>query len=121
MISYKFILNSLVRLNEKIDKLEQDISLLFRYIKGLNNLSFREVKEDNIVLLSSLPPKLIKTWLAISSIKKGSADDISKITKRARAVESSYLNQLVQLKLLNKNKFLNKRKGGQKIIFEIIS
>jgi len=60
-----------------------------------------------------LPYHLYRTWHAL---KRGSvtADEMSKITERARAVESKYLNMLVALGLARK------QRNGRKVVFAII-
>lgn len=47
--------------------------------------------------LLRLPKHLQTTFLALSSIGRASATMVSEVTKRARAVESLYLNGLVTL------------------------
>jgi len=47
--------------------------------------------------LLTLPDHLRKTAMTISRLSKATANEVSKETKRARAVESSYLNQLVSM------------------------
>jgi hypothetical protein len=44
-----------------------------------------------------LPAHLQKTIIALAKMGRGDATDISSATRRARALESSYLNQLVLL------------------------
>ena len=60
----------------------------------------------DVTTLLSLPDHLRKSALALSTLREGTATDISKETSRVRAVESDYLNQLASMGLIKK-----KRKG----------
>ena len=64
-------------------------------------------------LLLALPGHLQKTMLAVMKLGRVTASDVSHLTKRARAVESSYLNQLELLKRLRKERV------GRKAVFWI--
>ena len=77
----------------------------------------REVREEgapelgggalDVMTLLSLPDHLRKTAMVICKMNAGAtADEVAKETGKARAVESSYLNQLVTMGHLKK-----KRKG----------
>ncbi len=60
-------------------------------------------KHMNILL--QLPDHLRTTVLALIKLKGvGSADHVKDITKRARAVESGYMNQMVLMGLLKKER-----------------
>ena len=65
--------------------------------------------EENWVL--SLPKHLQITWSAIRKLNEATAPQIASITKRARAVESAYLNQLVVMTALSKER------RGRKVFF----
>lgn len=58
--------------------------------------------------LISLPDHLRKTYLAVASKGECGATQVSRLTRRCRAIESSYLNQLVRMGWLNKCKVSNK-------------
>jgi hypothetical protein len=55
-------------------------------------------------LLLSIPDHLRRSFMAVGKLGISTATDISLETGRARAVESSYLNQLVRMKHLEKGK-----------------
>jgi len=70
-------------------------------------------KNNYYEMMLELPDHLRQSYHAIEDLKEATATQVASITKRARAVESSYLNQLVMLG------FLKKRKEGRKTIFSI--
>jgi hypothetical protein len=77
-----------------------------------------ERKSDNrnvmdVMTLLSLPDHLRKTAMAISKVQKATALEVSKITNRSRALESSYLNQLVRMN------YLEKTKSSRKVHFHV--
>ena len=55
-------------------------------------------------LLLSLPDNLRKTYLIVTSEGECSATRVSDLTGRSRAIESSYLNQLVRMGWLTKHR-----------------
>jgi len=54
--------------------------------------------------LFSLPDNLRKTYLVVASKGECSATKVSNLTGRSRAIESSYLNQLVRMGWLTKHR-----------------
>lgn len=64
-------------------------------------------------LLLELPDNLRMTAMALMEIKRGTASDVAKITKRGRAIESHYLNTLVRMG------YVKKRREGRRVIYEI--
>ncbi|MFH1473413.1 MAG: hypothetical protein ABIE55_00830 [Candidatus Aenigmatarchaeota archaeon] len=62
-----------------------------------------------IMDLLSLPDHLRKTAVTLCKLEKANAEEVAKQTKRARAVESGYLNQLVIMGYLKKER--SKRKA----------
>lgn len=65
----------------------------------------------DVMTLLSLPDHLRITIMALSELGDATADQVSKRTGRARAIESSYLNQLVRMG------YLEKRRVGRKVCF----
>jgi predicted transcriptional regulator len=61
--------------------------------------------------LLSLPEHLRTTATVLFESGPSTAEEISKITKKERAVESGYLNQLVRMK------HVNKYREGRKVYF----
>jgi len=65
----------------------------------------------DVMTLLSMPDHLRKTAMALCRIGRATADEIALQTKRARAVESAYLNQLVIMG------HLKKERNGRKAYF----
>lgn len=65
--------------------------------------------------LLSLPDNLRKTYLIVASEGECSATQVSDLTGRSRAIESSYLNQLVRMG------WLAKRRNSKTLHFYILS
>jgi ArsR family transcriptional regulator, lead/cadmium/zinc/bismuth-responsive transcriptional repressor len=89
----KEILDQLAEINKKIDYIIANMNA-HDTIKGVDSLT-----------LLHLPGHLQKTALALMQLAgKATAADISEKTGRERAVESSYLNQLVVMGLIKKER-----------------
>mgnify|MGYP001142048134 CR=1 FL=1 len=69
----------------------------------------------DVMTLLSLPDHLRKTATVTSKLGRATANEISRTTKRARAVESGYLNQLVRMG------YLRKERSGRKVLFSVVS
>ena len=92
-------LDSLIDLNEKI------LNTCEKILQGNQNKTFVETKlELDTMTLLSLPMSLRKTVMALYKLEKATAGEISKETKRLRAVESAAANQLVRMGYLKKNR-----------------
>jgi len=66
----------------------------------------------DVMTLLSLPDHLRKTAMVICKMNEGAtADEVARETGKARAVESSYLNQLVTMG------HLKKKRKGRKVYF----
>jgi hypothetical protein len=67
----------------------------------------------DVMTLLSMPDHLRKTAMAICRCGRGTAEEIALQTCRARAVESAYLNQLVIMG------YLKKERKGRKAYFYV--
>ena len=67
----------------------------------------------DVMTLLSMPDHLRKTAMTICRCTRATAEEIAEQTKRARAVESAYLNQLVIMG------YLKKERKGRKAYFFI--
>ena len=67
----------------------------------------------DVMTLLSMPDHLRKTAMAICRCGRATAEEISGQTARARAVESAYLNQLVIMG------YLKKERRGRKAYFYV--
>ena len=77
---------TLRRIQMKLEKIEVEVNELKRQM--LENTKANEKP------LMSLPDHLRKTAMGLFRAARGTASDVGRFTKRARAVESGYLNQL---------------------------
>ena len=102
------IADSLNQLNEKVDVL---IELQKHSREGIVNESLTDVLD--VMTLLSLPDHLRKTAVTLCNLGQATAEEIAEQTKRARAVESGYLNQLVLMG------YLKKERKGRKAYFYV--
>ena len=102
------IADSLIQLNEKVDVL---IELQKHSRGGIVNESVTDVLD--VMTLLSLPDHLRKTAITLCNLGQATAEEIDEQTKRARAVESGYLNQLVLMG------YLKKERRGRKAYFYV--
>jgi hypothetical protein len=65
----------------------------------------------DVMTLLSMPDHLRKTAMTVCRAGRGTAEEIAQQTSRARAVESAYLNQLVLMG------YLKKERKGRKAYF----
>jgi hypothetical protein len=100
------IRENLEKLNEKMEVM---IELQKHGKKDLQPLS-SEAPLDVMTLLS-LPDHLRKTAMTVCRLGRATADEVAEQTRRARAVESAYLNQLVIMG------YLKKERKGRKAYF----
>jgi len=104
------ILYNLREINDKLDK------LLLK--KDENPLLSKKVKPEDsldVMMLLSLPDHLRTTATTLFEIGPATADDIAELTRKERAVESNYLNQLVRME------HVEKYRSGRKVYFHISS
>ncbi|MGQ9551568.1 MAG: transcriptional regulator [Candidatus Bathycorpusculaceae bacterium] len=99
------IRENLERLNEKMEVM---IELQRHGKKDGQPLS--EAPLDVMTLLS-MPDHLRKTAMTVCRLGRATAEEIAQQTRRARAVESAYLNQLVIMG------YLKKERKGRKAYF----
>lgn len=102
------IADSLDQLNEKVDVL---IELQKHNQSGIVSESLPDALD--VMTLLSLPDHLRKTAVTLCKLGQATAEEIAEQTKRARAVESGYLNQLVLMG------YLKKERRGRKAYFYV--
>jgi hypothetical protein len=101
-------------LNEKVNAILEMQKKLSTQIMGQKIEEEKPLPEAlDVMTLLSLPDHLRKTAIAVSRSGKATANDVAKETKRARAVESNYLNQLVMMG------HLKRERKGRKVLFFI--
>jgi len=96
---------NLEKLNEKMD-----ILIELRQVNEKDTLKLPDAPLDVITLLN-MPDHLRKTAVAICRNGRATAEEIANQTNRARAMESSYLNQLVIMG------YIKKQRKGKKTQF----
>lgn len=99
------IRENLERLNEKMEVM---IELQRRDSKEIQPLSDAPL---DVMTLLAMPDHLRKTAMTICRCGRATAEEVSEQTRRARAVESAYLNQLVIMG------YLKKERKGRKAYF----
>ena len=100
------IRESLDRLNEKMDVM---IEIQKQNPRGVESIP--DVLD--VMTLLSLPDHLRKTAVTLCRLGHATADQVAEQTKRARAVESGYLNQLVFMG------YVKKERQGRKAYFYV--
>jgi hypothetical protein len=109
----------LEKIEESLEKLNDKIEIMIEIQKNGGNgnsqkasLALPDASLDVMTLLS-MPDHLRKTAMVICRCSRATAEEIAEQTKRARAVESAYLNQLVFMG------YLKKERKGRKAYFFI--
>jgi len=111
-------LNILEKIEESLEKLNEKIEVMIEIQKtnGKSNLRTIPTLPDaslDVMTLLSMPDHLRKTAMTICRCTKATDEEIASQTRRARAVESAYLNQLVIMG------YLKKERKGRKAYFFI--
>jgi len=91
------IRDALLRIDKRLERIEKRID-------------GRKEIDDPFALLE-MPDNLRMTAMAVLELKEATADDVARITGRGRAIESHYLNALVNLG------FLKKRREGRRVVY----
>jgi len=103
----------LERIRESIDRLNEkmDVFIEIQRHGQRNSQSIPDVLD--VMTLLSLPDHLRKTAVTLCKLGQATADEVAEQTKRARAVESGYLNQLVLMG------YVKKERRGRKAYFYV--
>ncbi len=106
----------LERIKESLDRLNEKMEVFIEIQKQGKSKEF--VMQDlpealDVMTLLSLPDHLRKTAVTICKLGHATAEEVAEQTKRARAVESGYLNQLVLMG------YLKKERKGRKAYFYV--
>lgn len=114
-LSTKKPITLLEKIEESLERLNAKMEVIIEIQKnGGENQRPNAVLPDNsldVMTLLSMPDHLRKTAMAICRSGRATADEIAGQTSRARAVESAYLNQLVIMG------YLKKERKGRKAYF----
>jgi hypothetical protein len=106
----------LERIRESLDKLNEKMEVFIEFQRqgqaGKGDFVVQDLPEAlDVMTLLSLPDHLRKTAVTICKLGHATAEEVAEQTKRARAVESGYLNQLVLMG------YLKKERKGRKAFF----
>lgn len=102
----------LEKIRENLEQLNEKIDVMIEIQKH----DQREIPDSlpealDVMTLLSLPDHLRKTAVALCKLEEATANEVAEQTKRARAVESGYLNQLVIMG------YVKKERRGRKVYF----
>lgn len=104
----------LEKIRQGVDKLNEKMEVFIELQKQERRSDFavQDLPEAlDVMTLLSLPDHLRKTAVSICKLGRATAEEVAEQTKRARAVESGYLNQLVLMS------YLKKERKGRKAYF----
>jgi hypothetical protein len=105
----------LQKIKESLDRLNEKIEVMIEIQKHEQHTPNQESVPDvlDVMTLLSLPDHLRKTAVTLCKLDQATADEVADQTKRARAVESGYLNQLVLMG------YVKKERRGRKAYFYV--
>ena len=106
-------LQVLEKIRENLEKLNEKVEVMIELQKH-ERKDIQQPLSDaplDVMTLLSMPDHLRKTAMTICRLGRATADEVAEQTKRARAVESAYLNQLVIMG------HLKKERNGRKAYF----
>jgi len=103
----------LEKIRESLDRLNEKIDVMIEIQRHGQRESQTIPDVLDVMTLLSLPDHLRKTAVTLCKLGQATADEIAEQTKRARAVESGYLNQLVLMG------YLKKERKGRKAYFYV--
>lgn len=109
---YDDLLKILSEINEKIKKINVKLAKLTESKKPIDEVKIG-LKTLDVMTLLSLPDHLRKTAIILCNKDQATADQVAKESGRVRAIESSYLNQLVVMG------HVNKLRKGRRVYFYI--
>jgi predicted transcriptional regulator len=103
----------LQKIKESLDRLNEKMEVIIELQKNRSKTVPEIPDVLDVMTLLSLPDHLRKTAITICRLGQATAEEVAEQTKRARAVESSYLNQLVLMG------YLKKERRGRKAVFYV--
>ncbi len=103
----------LEKIRENLERLNEKIEVIIELQKHDRKSAMQPIQDAplDVMTLLSMPDHLRKTAMTVCRSGRATADEISQQTTRARAVESAYLNQLVLMG------YLKKERKGRKAYF----
>jgi len=105
-------LHVLEKIRENLERLNEKMEVMIELQKhGRKDLQPLSDAPLDVMTLLSMPDHLRKTAMTICRCGRATAEEVAQQTRRARAVESAYLNQLVIMG------YLKKERRGRKAYF----
>lgn len=107
-------LHVLEKIRENLEKLNEKMEIMIELQKhGRKDTQPLPDTPLDVMTLLSMPDHLRKTAMTLCRLGRATAEEIAEQTHRARAVESAYLNQLVTMT------YLKKERNGRKAYFYV--
>jgi len=105
----------LEKIKESLDRLNEKMDVFIDIQKHTPRSNLDQSIPDvlDVMTLLSLPDHLRKTAVSLCKLGQATADEVAEQTKRARAVESGYLNQLMLMG------YVKKERKGRKAYFYV--
>lgn len=104
----------LQKIKESLESLNEKMEVMIEIQRhGQHGVADGVTDVLDVMTLLSLPDHLRKTAVTLCKLDHATADEVADQTKRARAVESGYLNQLVLMG------YVKKERRGRKAYFYI--
>lgn len=103
----------LEKIKESLDRLNEKMDVMIEIQKHDQRVNTEIPDVLDVMTLLSLPDHLRKTAITLCKIGEATATEVAEQTKRARAVESGYLNQLVIMG------YMKKERRGRKAYFYV--
>ncbi|MDI6691071.1 MAG: transcriptional regulator [Candidatus Bathyarchaeota archaeon] len=105
-------LQILEKIKENLERLNEKMEVMIELQKhSRKDAQIIPEAPLDVMTLLSMPDHLRKTAMTVCRLGRATADEIAQQTHRARAVESAYLNQLVIMG------YLKKERKGRKAYF----
>ena len=106
-------LQVLEKIRDNLEKLNEKVEVMIELQKHERKDIPQPLSDAplDVMTLLSMPDHLRKTAMTVCRLGRATADEVAEQTKRARAVESAYLNQLVIMG------HLKKERNGRKAYF----
>ncbi len=111
----------LQKIKESLDRLNEKMEVIIELQKHSSKVNLDIPDVLDVMTLLSLPDHLRKTAITLCKLEQATAEEVAEQTRRARAVESSYLNQLVMMGYLKKERrgrkayfYVDKEEGNKK-------
>jgi len=107
-------LQVLEKIRENLERLNEKMEIMIELQKhGRKDIQPLPEAPLDVMTLLSMPDHLRKTAMTVCRLGRATAEEIAEQTHRARAVESAYLNQLVIMG------YLKKERKGRKAYFYV--